>query len=89
MKSVEDTFCSFRVRCFLCQFIVKKDITGLAFNVCDSISSVITHLNNVCAVFFGQRFNLLLSLVSDFLELNEIDFCQNEDERFALKEWFD
>mmetsp|Transcript_35797 Transcript_35797/g.54860 ORF Transcript_35797/g.54860 Transcript_35797/m.54860 type:complete len:314 (-) Transcript_35797:574-1515(-) len=71
---------------FLSEAMIQEDVAGLGFHVVDSVSTDVTHLDQIGVGLLGHGLDLLLDVLFQFGELANIDFGENNNERLGLEE---
>ena len=75
----------FRILGLLGKSMVKENVTSASSDISDTITTLITHLDEVSIGFLGQRLDLFLSVGLKFSIFTEINFGQYYDKRFSLE----
>jgi len=89
VKSVKDSLGLLGILCFLGQSMVKKNIASFDFDVFNSILGDVRHLDQVRVRRFRQLFDFGFAFGFELAEFLEINFGEDNDERFSLEERLD
>ena len=85
MEFTHNSLSFFRIFSLLCESMIKENVTSASSDIGDSVSTLITHLDEVSIGLFSQHLNRFLGLSLEFSVWAEINFCQYYNKWFCLE----